>query len=177
MTTMVLPSFSKRTSTASLVVPGVSLTITLSEPTMALTSVLLPAFRLPTMAIRITGLAGLLDSRCESSSNILSSRTFLLRLFVADMHRNSPKPSRENSPAPPNILAESALLAAPMTFRLCLRSSLAICSSKGTRPSRISTMKRTKSADSRACRICPSMCSLSRSLSTIPYPPVSISSK
>ncbi len=93
------------------------------------------------------------------------------------MHRNSPKPNLENSPAAGNIFAVSALLATPMTSSSSLRRSRAIVLSNGTRPSRISTINRTRLADSIAWRICCSIWPLRSSISTIPYPPVSISSK
>src|SRR5215211_4471916 len=68
MTTSVLPSFSKRTSMLSRVVPGTSDTITRSPcvpsgsntSAIELTSVLLPAFRLPTIATSISG-CGMVD--------------------------------------------------------------------------------------------------------------------
>ena len=52
--TNVCPSISKRTSTASRVVPAISETITRSSPASAFTSVLLPELRLPMMAMCIS---------------------------------------------------------------------------------------------------------------------------
>ena len=57
MATMVRPSISNLTSTASRVVPGISETITRGSPARALTSVLLPELRLPMMAIARSGRA------------------------------------------------------------------------------------------------------------------------
>ena len=49
---------SKRTSTASRVVPAISLTITRGSPASAFTSELLPALRRPTIANNASGFSG-----------------------------------------------------------------------------------------------------------------------
>ncbi len=88
------PSIMQRTSTASRVVPGISLTMTRSEPKRAFTKLDLPAFRRPTIATRSSRVSG---SASPSSSAVKRASSLSMRSW-------RPVPSRaeigSGSPAP-----------------------------------------------------------------------------
>ena len=182
MTTSDLPSFSKRTSTLSRVVPGTSDTITRSgspsyRPAMAFTKVLLPAFRLPTMATCMVGggiSVGALDR--SRSARRASKTASMFRPDRAATPIGVPRPSRAKSPSTRSALGPSALFATSTVLAPCSRSRAAIVPSALVSPSWQSTMNRTRSARAMASSIWWLMCSVRFWASMWPYPPVSTSS-
>ena len=135
----------KRTSTLSRVVPGVSLTITRSCPARALMKVLLPVFRLPTMASFITGSSGA-SALSPTSCSRRSSSSVRPVWCVADTHTGGPKPRLTNAPAWPSRASLSHLLATTSTGLCCPRSCSATSTSSGWMPCWASTTNSTNSA-------------------------------
>ncbi len=140
-----------RTSTLSRVVPGTSETITRSAPARLLMKVLLPALRRPTVAIISAASGGAVSPVSGGNFAAMASNSSSLPSFWSALtHSGSPYPSLWNSPACCASFSVSALLATSTTGLFTARSRTATSSSRGTTPSRTSTMNTIIAADSSA---------------------------
>ena len=147
--TNTLPSISKRTSTASRVVPAISLTMTRGSPASVFTNELLPALRRPTIAKRTSGTSGCSPALDFSRrSHTVSSKRFDPYPEVALTKSGCPKPSAAASKPSASQLGSSTLLAIGTTFceSPALRINFATRSSSGITPSRASITNKISSA-------------------------------
>ena len=144
-----------------------------------LISVDIPALRRPTTASFITGAGTGRSSKAVPgrSSMIFSYSSVNPSPFCALIAKDSsPTPSTRNSSTPQRSCSPSTLFTTRRTGRPIPRNRRATSSSSGVTPSRTSTTNRISSATSSAPRICSSTCGPRSSRSTMPMPPVSITS-
>ena len=173
------PSTSNRTSMLSRVVPAMGLVITRSSRARALTNVLLPTLRRPTIASFISGRSAVSGSSADaggSRSKIASTRGPRLRCCFALTTIGGPKPRAENSCAAESKFGASALLTISNTGQPIRRIRWATSRSPGAIPVRTSTTKSTTAAWARPDSICRSISAVRPSGSSKPMPPVSTSS-
>jgi len=139
-------------------------------------NVLLPAFRLPTIASFIISGGAFWPTLSPRVRSIRSSMSAIPREWVADISIGAPNPSLCSSPTSPVVFIMSTLLASRITGLSCFRRSLATCESRGATPSRASTMNSISDAWATPEAIWSSTSSVRSSTSSIPIPPVSTSS-
>ncbi len=171
---------SSTVSTASRVVPGISLTISRSRPRSALTRLDLPTFGRPRIATRIasSGSEGRPAGASRSSSATMrSSRSPLPVPCRPEIGIGSPSPSRCSSSANGSWLGSSILFASTSTGLCASRRIWATSSSPGVTPARASTTKSTRSASPTASRACCAIARVSGVGSAMSTPPVSTSTK
>ena len=171
---------SSTVSTASRVVPGISLTISRSRPRSALTRLDLPTFGRPRIATRIAssdseGRPG--GASRSSSTRMRSSRSPLPIPCSAEIGIGSPSPSRCSSSANGSWLGSSILFASTSTGLCASRRICATSSSPGVTPAHASTTKSTRSASATASRACCAIARVSGAGSAMSTPPVSTSTK
>ena len=171
---------SSTVSTASRVVPGISLTISRSRPRSALTRLDLPTFGRPRIATRIASSdregrpAGASRS---SSATTRSSRSPEPVPCWPEMGIGSPSPSRCSSSASGSWPGSSILFARTSTGLCASRRIWATSSSPGVTPARASTTKSTRSASPTASRACCAIARVRGVGSAMSTPPVSTSTK
>src|SRR6266545_1635386 len=165
----------KIVSIASLVVPGVSETITRSWPRIAFSRLDFPTFGRPRIATPIA--SSLTASRPVPGSlaTIASRRSPVPWPCTAETGTGSPSPSRWNSSASASWDGSSILLASSNTGLRATRRSAASSSSPGVTPARASVTNRTRSASATAARACSTTERVIGEGSSMSTPPVSIS--
>ncbi len=173
------PSQSQSTEIASRVMPASGPVSRRSSPISWLTSVDLPAFGRPTMAI-FSGEAPASASASSSAGRAASSasnRSDIPSPCSAEIATASPKPSLKASSAPTSPALPSALLATSTTGLPRLRSTSPNTSSNGVTPSRASNTNSAMSASSSASSVWRRMRASRLSPSSSSNPAVSISSR
>ncbi len=174
------PPRSSTVSTASRVVPGISLTSTRSRPRSALTRLDLPTFGRPRIATRMasSGTVGRCAGAIRSSSpTIRSSRSPLPVPWRPEIGIGSPSPRRWSSSASGSWPGSSILFARTSTGLRASRRIWATSSSPGVMPARASTTKRTRSASATASRACVAIALVRGVRSAMSTPPVSTRTK
>ena len=172
---------SSTVSTASRVVPGISLTISRSRPRSALTRLDLPTFGRPRIATRIasSGSEGRPAGASRSSSATIAVEQVAAARARAGPRSGSGRRARAGAArarAAP-ALGSSILFASTSTGLCDSRRICATSSSPGVTPARASTTKRTRSASSTASRACCAIARVSGVGSAMSTPPVSTSTK
>ena len=164
----------------SRVVPATGLAITRSSFAKALTNVLFPTLRRPTIATFISGrsvVAGSSPSTVSGRSFVIAStNSSRLRFCFVLVTSGEPNPSASKSWPRTSNFSSSDLLATKRTFAPDCRRRRATSPSAGTQPVRMSTTKTTTPAVARPASICMSICSVNPSGSSKPIPPVSMRS-